>query len=131
MVCVAMVRAQSASLNSKSLKPKLIYQWNFPHRIMYLLSPMFAWLYVWFVLQDVTLTSLTTYDHPVQSVQIRRVIAPAYQKSFGIDYIFLVSHCYIWNKEKTVSKQKLTFCWENLDFDSCIKYWFAIWVFLL
>ena len=40
---------------------------------------------------------------------ITHIIAPVYQKSFGIDnigaiYVFLVSHCYAWNK-KTVNKQ--------------------------
>ena len=51
------------------------------------------------------------YDFDVISIIIpcKLDIAPVYQKSFGIiyifaNYLFLVSHCYTWNK-KTVNNQ--------------------------
>ena len=40
---------------SKSPKLKMIYQWNFPHRTMYTLPPLFACLRFWFVICDVTM----------------------------------------------------------------------------
>ena len=54
-------------------------------------------------------------------------MAPVYQKSFGIVYIgaiyvFLVSHCYTWNKKKQKTKLKKktvnnNFCCKNLGID--------------
>ena len=57
-------------------------------------------------------------------VQCRHIIAPAYEKSFGIVYIgaifeFLVSHCYIWSKKKK-KNSKFNFCWENFDVDEVL-----------
>ena len=64
---------------------------------MYPLSPLFACFRVRFVSRDMTMTLF--YDHPLQIMYIRHIIAPVKQKSFGFVYIgtiyiFLVVHCY-------------------------------------
>ena len=45
------------------------------------------------------------FDRTQQIMQIRHIIAPAYQRFFvivyiGAIYVFLVSHCFTWNKQK-------------------------------
>ena len=53
-------------------------------------------------------------------------VISVYQKSFrivyiGAFYVFLVSHCYTWNKQKKEITSKFHFCWENLDIDMIIS----------
>ena len=91
---------------SKSPKQKMTYQWNFSHKSMYLLFPLFVCFRVLFCVM--------WYGYDVISMispcKLRKLdIALVYQKSFGIAYIFaiyvfLVSHCYTWNK-KAVNNQ--------------------------
>ena len=88
----------------KISKTKMIYQWDFPHRSEYPLSPLFACFRIWFVSHDVTMTSFLWL--PLQIMQVRHIIAPVYQNSFailciGAIYVFLVNRRYTWNKKNS------------------------------
>ena len=101
------------SLNVKFLnqlikkKLKMIYQWNVPHRRMFPLSTLFVCFCIWFVSRVVT-TMLFLWPLPANYVNYI-YNTTVYQKTVGNVYIgainvFLVSHCYNWNRN-TASNQ--------------------------
>ena len=67
----------------------MIYQWNFPHKSMYPLSPLFVRFRVWFVSCDLTMTSFLW-------------LPPAYYVNEVFMVLIQSKYEKIWTKQKFV-----------------------------
>ena len=67
----------------------MIYQWNFPHKSMYPLSPLFVRFRVWFVSCDLTMTSFLW-------------LPPAYYVNEVFMVLIQSKYEKIWTKQKSV-----------------------------